>query len=112
MNDDYTNVYADVVSMEPEYFVTTTSGSSYLGITELICKCRTVEDETIWVVIDTWEYPGGSSYDEDKNEAHYYSKSEPMRLTGTVTTAEKVVDRLKYSIGDVFVLDVRELQAK
>lgn len=112
MNDDYTNVYADVVSMEPEYFVTTTSGSSYLGITDLICKCRTVEDETIWVVIDTWEYPGGSSYDEDKNEAHYYSKSEPMRLTGTVTTAEKVVDRLKNSIGDVFVLDVRELQAK
>ena len=109
MNDDYTNVYADVISMEPEYFVTTKSGSSYLGITEIICKCKTVEGKTIWVTIDTWDYPGGSSYDEDKNEAQYYSKTNPMRLTGTVTTAEKVVDRLENSIGNVFVLDVREL---
>jgi hypothetical protein len=112
MNDDYTNVYADVVSMEPEYFVTTTSGSSYLGITEVICRCKTVEGKTIWVAIDTWDYPGGSSYDEDKNEAQYYSKTNPMRLTGTVTTAEKVVDRLENSIGNVFVLDVRELNDK
>ena len=112
MNDDYTNVYADVVSMEPEYFVTTKSGSSYLGITDIICKCKTVEGKTIWVTIDTWDYPGGSSYDEDKNEAQYYSKTNPMRLTGTVTTAEKVVDRLENSIGNVFVLDVRELNEK
>ena len=112
MNDDYTNVYADVVSMEPEYFVTTKSGSSYLGITEIICKCKTVEGKTIWVTINTWDYPGGSSYDEDKNEAQYYSKTNPMHLTGTVTTAEKVVDRLGNAIGNVFVLDVRELIGK
>lgn len=112
MNDDYTNVYADVVSMEPEYFVTTKSGSSYLGITEIICRCKTVEGKTIWVTINTWDYPGGSSYDEDKNEAQYYSKTNPVRLTGTVTTAEKVVDRLENSIGNVFVLDVRELNGK
>lgn len=112
MNDDYTNVYADVVSMEPEYFVTTKSGASYLGITEIICRCKTVEGKTIWVTINTWDYPGGSSYDEDKNEAQYYSKTNPVRLTGTVTTAEKVVDRLENSIGNVFVLDVRELNGK
>ena len=112
MDDDYTNVYADVVSMEPEYFVTTKSGSSYLGITEIICRCKTVEGKTIWVTINTWDYPGGSSYDEDKNEAQYYSKTNPVRLTGTVTTAEKVVDRLENSIGNVFVLDVRELNGK
>lgn len=112
MNDDYTNVYADIVSMEPEYFVTTKSGSSYLGITEVICKCKTVEGKTIWVTIDIWEYPGGSAYDEEKNEAQYYSKSEPMRLTGTVTTAKKVIDKLESSIGNAFVLDVNELQGK
>lgn len=108
MNDDYTNVYADIVSMEPEYFVYTKSNSTYLGITEVICKCITVEGKTIWIAVDIYEYPGGSSTSEERNEAQYYSKSNPKRIVGAVTTSGKVMDDLERRIGDVFVLDVRE----
>ena len=112
MNDDYTNVYADIVSMEPEYFVYTTSGVNSFGITEIICKCKTVEGKTIWATIDTWKYPGGSSRNEENNKPYYYNKSDPLRLSGSVTTASEVVDGLDNSIGDVFVLDVYNLDDK
>jgi len=82
MNDDYTNVYADIVSMEPEYFVYTSYNSSSYDISEVICKCKTVEGKTIWVAVDIWEYPGGSSTSEERNEAQYYSKSNPKRIVG------------------------------
>ncbi len=112
MSDAYTNVYADIVSMEPEYFVYTTSGSTNHDITEVICKCKTVEGITIWATIDIWEYPGGSANNEASNKNYYYSKSNPMRLVGRVTTAEKVIEELAHSIGHVFVLDVTALQDK
>lgn len=110
MDDDYTNVYADVVSMEPEYFVYTTYGSSPRSITDVICKCETVEGKIIWVVIDVWRYPEGNSYDEMSFKTQYYSESNPMRLKGSVTTAKKVIGDLEDEIGDIFVLDVNELQ--
>lgn len=108
MNDDYTNVYADIVSMEPEYFVYTSYNSSPYDISEVICKCKTVEGKTIWVAVDIWEYPGGSSTSEERNEAQYYSKSNPKRIVGSVTTAGKVMDELEDRIGDILVLDVTE----
>lgn len=109
MNEDYTNVYADVVSIEPEYFVYTSySGSSYM-ISEVVCRCKTVEGKSIWVTIDRGDYPGGG-WDEDDFESKSYYKFNPMRLTGRVTTSGDVIEKLANSIGDVFVLDVKELQ--
>lgn len=112
MDDDYTNVYADIVSMEPKYFVYTTSGYSDLGITEVICKCKTIEGKTIWATIDIWKYPDGSARNEESNKAQYYSRSNPMRLTGKVKTAEKVIDRLATSIGNILILDVNNMQSQ
>ena len=109
MNEDYTNVYADVISIEPAYFVYISySGSSY-GISEVVCSCKTVEGKFIWVTIDRGDYPGGG-LDEDDFESKYYHKSTPMRLTGRVTTPGDVVEELANSIGYVFVLEVKELQ--
>lgn len=108
MNDDYTNVYADIVSMEPEYFVYTSYNHSPYDISEVICKCKTVEGKTIWASVDIWEYPGGSSTSEERNEPQYYSGTNPKRIVGSVTTSGKVMDELESRIGDIFVLDVTE----
>ena len=108
MSEDYTNVYADIVSMEPEYFIYTSYNNTPHDISKVICECNTVEGKTIWVVVDIWKYPGGSSTSEEQNEAQYYSKSDPKRIVGKVTTSEKVMDELESRIGDIFVLDVTE----
>lgn len=111
MSDDYTNVYADVVSMEPEYYVYTSFDNNISRhISNVICKCQTVEGITIWVSIDIEKYPNGSSTFEQKNHPYYYSESDPLRLVGKVTTAKNVIDTLESKIGDVFVLDVKSLQ--
>lgn len=107
MDDAYTNVYADIISMEPEYFVYTSYNGGMYDISEIICKCVTVEGKTIWAAVDIWEYPGGSSI-EERNEPQYYSKSNPKRIVGSVNTAGHVMDELESRIGNVLVLDVRE----
>ncbi|MBQ7320919.1 MAG: hypothetical protein IJW99_02365 [Clostridia bacterium] len=83
MSEDYTNVYADVVSMEPEYFVYTSYNNGPYSISEIVCKCVTVEGKTIWAVVFMWEYPGGSSIEEN-NKPRYYSKENPKRIFGIV----------------------------
>lgn len=108
MSEDYTNVYADIVSMEPEYFVYTSYNNSPYSISEVVCKCVTVEGKSIWVAVDIYEYPGGSSSNEDRNEPQYYSKSNPKRIVGRVTTSGRVMDELETKIGDVLVLSVTE----
>lgn len=110
MKDEYNNVYADVVSIEPEYFVYTSKGTIYREITEVVCKCKTVEGKTIWVVFFSWKYPGGSAKDEDAYETLTYSKSRPARVTGYVTTSGSVIKQLESSIGNVFVLRVESMQ--
>lgn len=93
MNIDYSNVYADVVSIESRYFVCLEG-----GVEKIICQCQTVDGKIIWASFDVWEYP------RLKIEAEYYSASNPVRLIGRVTTMESVDD------GGVFVLDVRTLK--
>ena len=115
MNDDYTNVYADVVSMEPVYFIyryNTTKSGTKIGtgdLWEVICKCKTVEGKTIWATFFYQYYPEG---DYSKYEGDYkyftFSSSNPLRLKGSVDTAGQVDDKLENAIGNVFVLDVRE----
>ena len=107
MNTDYTNVYADLVSMEPEYFVYTSYNNGAYNLSEIVCKCKTVEGKTIWIAVDVYEYPGGSSI-EERNEPQYYSKSNPKRVVGRVRTSSQVMDELEDKIGNVFVLDVSE----
>lgn len=109
MSNSYTNVYADVVSIEPEYVVYIAYGSTYSQIGEVVCRCKTVENRIIWLVISSWRYPGGNTFAEDSFEPIYYSKSQPMRLIGEVTTAKEVTDELVNSIGNVFVLRVHEI---
>ena len=108
MSEDYTNVYADIVSMEPEYFVYTSSNNALLHISEIVCKCVTIEGKSIWIVVDTGDYPGGSNWslNEDSYKPQYYSKSNPKRISGEVTTSGQVIDELQGKIGNVFVLSV------
>ena len=113
MSSEYSNVYADVVSIEPVYFVyeqKTSNSSSKIGqgfIKQVICECITVEGETIWASISNLAYPGGGLL---KSESAYkpltYSKSKPQRITGYVDTARQILPALEYRIGNVYVLIV------
>ena len=107
MNEDYNNVYADIVSMEPEYFIYTSFNNQPYDLSEIVCKCTTVEGKSIWVAIDVWEYPGGSSIEEN-NLPQYYSTSNPKRIYGRVSTAGQIKDTLENRVGNIFVLDVTQ----
>ena len=115
MSEDYTNVYADVVSMEPEYFVyryNTTKYWTKIGngdLWEVVCKCKTVEGKTIWATFFYQYYPEGDYSDNESDYKSFtYSYDNPLRLIGSVDTAHQVIDELEAKIGNVFVLDVRE----
>ena len=111
MSEKYTNVYADVISIEPMYFVLTSyNGSSMASamISSVVCRCETVEGKYIWVVIDRGDYPGGG-WNEDDFETLKYNKTSPMKLTGSVIKSGDIIEKLKDSIGDVFVLKVKDL---
>ena len=112
MSEDYTNVYADVVSIEPVYFVYeyksrygVKTGSGNLW--DVVCRCKTVEGKTIWISVFYQYYPGGNC---SKNEEDYktitYSTSNPKRITGYVDTARQVVYELESQIGNIYVLNV------
>lgn len=119
MNKDYSNVYADLVTIEPSYEVYFQNGA-YRNTTGIVCACKTVEGKEIWVVFDEWNYP--SEGYTDKTASYYgnafgsgrqyhsitYGYRNPLRVTGNVNTAKQVDEKLKKEIGDVFVLEVTE----
>lgn len=115
MSDNYTNVYADIVSVEPEFFIysyNTTNDGTKIGngdLSKIVCKCKTVEGQNIWATFLSEYYPeGNSSQNEDDYKPFTYSSDNPIRLVGGVDTAHQVIDELEYNIGNVFVLNVRE----
>ena len=114
MDDSFTNVYANVVSVKPEYFIyqysTTKSGMiTYNGfLSEVVCKCKTVEGKYIWVSFFYQRYPGASYSQKEKDYKDLsYSTEAPLKLVGSVQTARQVCDDLEKSIGNTYVLDVR-----
>lgn len=120
MEDSFTNVYADVVSINPMFYTyeqpTTVSYSRYeedKRLNQVICHCKTVEGKYIWATFSYREYPGiNYSRNIDDYNMLTYSSQSPMRLVGKVDTASQVNERLEFSLGDVFVLNVREASKK
>lgn len=104
MDEHFTNVYADVVYIEPQYFL-----YKNYDLWEIICKCKTIEGKTIWTTIFYQYYPENNySKDENNYKPYQYSANDPMRIIGSVDTAKQVADELERDIGNVFVLDVSE----
>lgn len=113
MSEDFSNVYADVVSIEPVYFVyeyKTNNAGNKVGkesINGIVCKCKTVEGTTIWAEVFYLNYPGGGLMKgESAYKSLYYSKSNPARIRGDVDTARQILPELENKIGNVYVLDV------
>lgn len=114
MSWEYTNVYADVISIEPVYF----SGNPYLqssygyrpeAIDDVICECKTVEGKTIWAAFFYQDYPGYDDslfFDESSFKKQVFPKNNPMRITGDIETAHNIAENLEKKIGDAYVLDV------
>ena len=68
MSEDFTNVYADVVSIQPKHYVykyaTNRTGIKLNDgdLTQIVCECETVERKTIWVSFFYWECPAYNSF--------------------------------------------------
>lgn len=121
MEDSFTNVYADVVFIEPKFYTYEKSTSAYervfgndsKKVEKLICRCKTVEGKFIWVTFFYQDYPGSNySRNIDDYNTLTYSFQSPMRLIGKVDTANQVYDGLVLSLGDVFVLVVRDFKIR
>lgn len=115
MDSRFDNVFADVISIEPEYFVyhyNTTKYGTKVGdgdLWDVVCKCETVEGKTIWASFFYQYYPTGNhSKYEVSYQPCFYEPEKPLRLTGYVNTARQIVDELEAEIGNVYVLDVRK----
>ena len=107
MDEHFTNVYADVVSIEPIYSAWHGSGSSWTEYT--VCKCKTVEGKTVWVYMYYMDFPNWIKYQSENDSTPVtYSKTHPMRLSGRMDTSKDVADLFVKNEGDVFVLYVEE----
>lgn len=114
MNKNYTNVYADVISIQPEYIIyryKTTRYGTKIGDGDLwtiVCRCKTVEGKTIWASFFYQDYPGGNY---SKNEKDYknlsYARSNPMHLTGNIRTAHQVSKELDTTFDGILFLNVQ-----
>lgn len=104
MDERFTNVYADVISIEPQYFL-----YKNYDLWEIVCKCKTIEGKTIWATFFYQYYPENNySKDESDYKPFEYSANKPMRIIGSVDTAKQVADELESDIGNIFVLDVHQ----
>ena len=114
MCEDFTNVYADVISIEPKHYVyeyvTDRTGTKLNDgdLTEIVCECKTVEGKNIYVSFFYWECPAYNSFQDD--EKVEYSIENPLKITGYVKKASEVADDLDDVIGEVFVLFSKEVQ--
>lgn len=111
MRDEFTNVYADVVSFEVVYTIEETAykgnipvGSS--NIESIVCKCTTVEGKMFWLSMpaeaytETIEHRGKDStvgYDDQ-----YFD--EPIRVYGSMTTFKKAVDNAPKNLENTLIL--------
>ena len=108
MNEDFTNVYADVVSIEPKHYVykyaTNRTGLKLNDgdLTQIVCECETIEGETIWVSFLYWECPAYNSFGDSKGVT--YSVDAPLRIMGNVNIPSQIAEDLGDAIGDRFVL--------
>ncbi len=105
----YTNVYANVTYLEPEYYIYETINSSRV-IKEVICSSKTTDGVRIWVMIEVSMYPGASPYLESSLRDYYYGTTWPLQLKGGVTRASDFKNSLADKIGDVYILNVNEMK--
>lgn len=111
MSDDFTNVYADVVSFKVEYTVTESKykndvqvGSSRTA--SVICKCTTVEGKEFWLRVPAWAYSGTIEYRGENPTSDYDDQyfSEPVRVRGYMTTFGSAVDNAPSYMEDTLIL--------
>ena len=119
IEEGFTNVYADVISIEPVHFVyeykATNSGMTYGDgkFQEVVCRCVTVEGKVFWASFFYHYYPDNNySTKEGDYTTHTYSKESPYRISGHMKAADRIADNLDNAIGDVLVLDVTDSPEK
>lgn len=97
--------YADIVSIEPVHKIASNNGFQLTGI---ICKCTTVERQTVWIYLSPKEYR-----DHFDSNAAFVSRADPfqddsapkvkiapaIRIHGKPKNADDIVYKLSRDIG-------------
>lgn len=111
MSEDFTNVYADVLSFEVEYTITASKFKNDIQIgssrTEsVICKCITVEGVEFWLRLPTYAYSGTIEYRGENPTSDYDNQyfSEPIRIRGYMTTFDNIADDVPSYYKDTLIL--------
>lgn len=119
MEYGFSNVFANLVSIEPKYFFSEYVNSRGSGVplsSGYVCLCETVEGEQIWAYFEKEDYPESSQWQSGEQSyfgiipiaSFAFPTENPMKITGRVVNAAYFDSDLEDKIGDVFVLRVRE----
>ena len=103
----YTNVYADVISIDPIYQIyqyRTTKTGKKIGneqLKSIVCKCLTIENKEIWVSIPIDKYPLG------KNGYETLTFSTPLHMVGRMEKAKYIEEELEDKLGEELVFELK-----
>lgn len=113
MDDAFTNVYADVIFIEPTYTVEETKYKRNLKIgspetSNVICNCTTVEGTTFWLMVPAWYYSGTIEYRGTNSTGGFDEQyfDEPIRLHGHMTTFKIAVDNAPANFENTLLLSI------
>lgn len=107
---------ADVVAIAPVYGVYQESSLSYKTVyTSVVCKCGTIEGDTVWAYMTVDEYKANFDEDASITSANFAFSDmvvleEPVRVSGLATAADSVVSGLAESIGEETVMTFGEAE--
>ena len=116
ISDDFSNVYADVVSFEVFYTITRSKHKNNIQISSpqtssVICWCTTIEGKKFWLKLFTSDYTAtierrGENSTSDYDDQYF---SEPIRVRGYMTTFGSVVDNAPSHLEDTLILSCLEI---
>lgn len=112
MSDGFSNVYADIVSISPEYFLyygkKLSSGEKVTDskVSYVICRCETIEGSQLWINFRASDYPGYEfGWTEENFCRREFNLLESLHITGRVKTPTDISDDLEGVIHDELILD-------
>lgn len=105
MEEGFTNVYVDIVSITPAVSISNRQYPALL--TGIVCKCETVNGKTVWAYCSVG---GGSELYVAKNcPPRQYPSDHPRRLQGSIVSAYDLAWDLSSKIGyATYILEIEK----
>ena len=113
MDDAFENVYADVVCINPTYYVVETEFKNDIQVgdpetSKIVCECTTVEGKIFWLSIPVRLYREMLEKIGSKNVSNneMVRLTESIRVHGHMVKFERVADDVPEDMKDILVLSL------